>query len=42
MNLVHRLEEHQQKEKNNKQISLYYEHIEEKPTHEIDYVNIQV
>ena len=38
--LVHRLKEHQTKEKNDKQIS--YQHIEENPTQEIDYENIQL
>jgi hypothetical protein len=39
--LVHRLKEHQKKkQKTNK--SACYEHIEENPTHEMGYENIQV
>ncbi len=37
--LVHRLKEHQKKETNK---STCYELIEENPTHEMDYENIQV
>jgi hypothetical protein len=40
--LVHRLKEHQKKKKQTTNKSACYEHIEENPTHEMDYENIQV
>ena len=39
--LVHRLKEHQKKKQTTNK-SACYEHIEENPTHEMDYENIQV
>ena len=38
--LVHRLKEHQKKKQTTNK-SACYEHIEENPTHEMDYENIQ-
>ena len=39
--LVHRLKQHQKKKQTTNK-SAFYEHIEENPTHEMDYENIQV